>query len=722
MKKQRFIRSAAVLLSAAVIFGTAPTTVFAANGPLETYTDSSGNTQYPAYIVFSDYEQNTNGVQILKTNYNVYADGKSNSAALKGASYDKKSNTLTVNNLNNKTLCLETNAMGNDFTLNIVGKCELAQIIIHGDDHGGSLNIVGSGTLTVNASKVYDTAVLLYTEDTNSVLEFSDKTNLNLYGKVNTAAVIRTRCSDLYTAIKLGNGQSNECVISQRFSYDYPEEVSAVLIDNDFKKVSGYKTTSTSDPDGIYAAALVWYTDEKGEKTGEDLYDIKKYIYSEKLGAYIQDESFEVLSDLTAEEVKNKGYTIDKDNEFTSADIIIESVYIYTDKNGKKYAVSGNNTVYDFNEDTAEIYGRNYYVLKSNTSTTLSELTPTIHTLLSDLYDYSINETDFIYKAKEQTKITNLTLGTQNYTYSAEAKKPKVTVYDSDGYVVDASNYSVTYSNNIQAGTATITVTAKGDYKGTLTKNYNIAKRDISPFSVTLSATSYQYTGAARKPSITVKNGTRTLKSGTDYTVSYSNNIKAGTATAKITGKGNYTGTITKTYTIRPRNISANTVSGLKTSYIYTGKSITPSPTMTYGTTKLVKNTDYTISYKNNKEIGTATITIKGKGNYSGTVTKTFKIFPKTVSLKSVVSQKSRIFKATWKKDSAVSGYEVLYSINKNFTSSKTKNVSRGTAVSALVTNLPSGKTYYVKVRAYKTVSGKKIYGSYSSVKPIKIK
>ena len=154
MKKQRFIRSAAVLLSAAVIFGTAPTTVFAANGPLETYTDSSGNTQYPAYIVFSDYEQNTNGVQILKTNYNVYADGKSNSAALKGASYDKKSNTLTVNNLNNKTLCLETNAMGNDFTLNIVGKCELAQIIIHGDDHGGSLNIVGSGTLTVNASKV----------------------------------------------------------------------------------------------------------------------------------------------------------------------------------------------------------------------------------------------------------------------------------------------------------------------------------------------------------------------------------------------------------------------------------------------------------------------------------------------------------------------------------------------------------------------------------------
>ncbi len=722
MKKQWLIRPAAMLLSAAVLFGAAPATVFAANGPLETYTDNNGNTQYPAYIVFSDYEQNTSSVQILKNNYQVYAEGKSDSAVLNGAAYDKKTNTLTVNSLVNKTLCLETNAMGDDFTLNIVGNCELAQIIIHGDDHGGSLNITGSGTLTVNASKIYDTAIQLYAEDTEAVLTFSDKTNLNLYGKVNAAAISRTKCSDLYTAVRFGNGQSNETVSSERFSYDEPDQVSAVLIDDNFKKVTGYPVASSSDPDGIYAASLTWYTDENGVKTSEDLYDITKYLYSKKLDAYIQDSDFEVLSDLTAEEVQEKGYIIDTQNRFSSSDIVIESVSLYTDKNGKKYAVSGNNTVYDFNEETAEIYGRSYYVLKPNTSVQLSDLTPAVRTIVSDLYNYSINETDFTYEARVPTKISKMTLSTENYTYSAAAKKPKVTVTDINGDVVDASDYTVTYSNNIKAGTATATVTAKGDYTGTLSKNYTIAKKDISKFTVTLSTTAYQYTGTARKPAVTVKNGTTTLKSGTDYTVSYSNNIKAGTATVKMTGKGNYSGTITKTYTISPRKISSCKISGLKASYIYTGKNLSPSFTVTYGTNKLVKNTDYTVSYKNNKAIGTATVTIKGKGNYNGTVSKTFKILPKTVSLKSVVSEKSRLFKAAWAKDSSVSGYEVLYSVNKNFTGSKQKNISRGTTTSTFVTNLPSGKTYYVKVRAYKTVNGTKIYGSYSSVKSIKIK
>ena len=86
-------------------------------------------------------------------------------------------------------------------------------------------------------------------------------------------------------------------------------------------------------------------------------------------------------------------------------------------------------------------------------------------------------------------------------------------------------------------------------------------KSDISKCTVTLSATSFKYDGKEKKPSVTVKNRTKVLIAGTDYTVSYSDNIKAGTAKAVITGKGNYTGSVTKTFEIIKANTGAENIS-----------------------------------------------------------------------------------------------------------------------------------------------------------------
>ena len=122
-----------------------------------------------------------------------------------------------------------------------------------------------------------------------------------------------------------------------------------------------------------------------------------------------------------------------------------------------------------------------------------------------------------------------------------------------------------------------------------------------------------------------VRIGLKTLSEGIDYVVSYADNLHAGTARMTITGKGNYRGSITRTFKIRPVSIASASVSGLK-SVTYTGKALTQSPVVKDGTTTLVSGTHYTVSYKNNTNAGTATVTITGKGNYTGTRSVTFKI------------------------------------------------------------------------------------------------
>ncbi len=144
--------------------------------------------------------------------------------------------------------------------------------------------------------------------------------------------------------------------------------------------------------------------------------------------------------------------------------------------------------------------------------------------------------------------------------------------------------------------------------------------------SVTVSSIANQtYTGKAIKPSLTVKYGSNTLSSGTDYTASYSSNTNAGTATVTLTGKGKYTGTKKVTFTIKPAAISAATASAIP-SQTYTGKALMPKPTLTFGGATLKENTDYTLAYKNNTNEGTATVTVTGKGNFTGTTSLTFKI------------------------------------------------------------------------------------------------
>ena len=246
-----------------------------------------------------------------------------------------------------------------------------------------------------------------------------------------------------------------------------------------------------------------------------------------------------------------------------------------------------------------------------------------------------------------------------------------------------------------------------------------LSRISISKASVTLSTSTYAYDGKTKTPSVTVKVNGKTLKKDTDYTVSYSNNTKVGTATVKITGKGNYTGSVSKTYSIK-NNFKKATVSGISTK-AFTGKNITQSITVKYNGKTLKKGTDYTVSYSSNKNIGTATVKIAGKGSYTGTITKTFKINPAKQEIQKLTA-KSKAFFVDWAQKGSATGYEIQYATNSKFTSAKKVTITNKKTDKTTISKLSGKKKYYVRVRSYTTVKGTKYYGAWSSVKNVTTK
>ena len=246
-----------------------------------------------------------------------------------------------------------------------------------------------------------------------------------------------------------------------------------------------------------------------------------------------------------------------------------------------------------------------------------------------------------------------------------------------------------------------------------------LSKISISKASVTLSTSTYAYDGKAKKPSVTVKLNGKTLKNGTDYTVSYSNNTKVGTATVKITGKGNYTGSVSKTYSIK-NNFKKATISGISTK-AFTGKNITQNITVKYNGKTLKNGTDYTVSYSNNKKIGTATVKITGKGSYTGTIAKTFKINPAKQEIQKLTA-KSKAFFVDWAQKGSATGYEIQYATNSKFTSAKKVTITSNKTDKTTISKLSGKKKYYVRVRSYTTVKGTKYYGAWSASKSVTTK
>ena len=138
--------------------------------------------------------------------------------------------------------------------------------------------------------------------------------------------------------------------------------------------------------------------------------------------------------------------------------------------------------------------------------------------------------------------------------YTGSEVTPEVTVTHSGKTLVKDRDFTVTYHNNIEPSSyynsPWVGIDGIGNYQGYVTKSFTINRADISSCTVTLSNESLTYTGSSLRPNATVKSGDKTLAAGTDFTVSYKDNVKEGTAAVTITGAGNYTGIINTTFTI----------------------------------------------------------------------------------------------------------------------------------------------------------------------------
>ena len=254
--------------------------------------------------------------------------------------------------------------------------------------------------------------------------------------------------------------------------------------------------------------------------------------------------------------------------------------------------------------------------------------------VMFDMYDGTteIGYSLFVIQIRDASVFSlssaTMTLSSTTYTYDGTEKKPYPTIKLNEYSSVSMGNYTVSYENNVDVGTATVTVTGSGYYTGSKSATFTISEADLSSATVELDPNfnSYAYDGAEKQPVVTVKLGKATI-SDANYTVSYENNIDVGTATVKIKSKGNNCiGETSITFNITLADISEAEISGVDETYTYTGAEIKPVPTVTLNDNVLAENTAYTLTYASNIELGTATITITGIGSYEGTATKTFVI------------------------------------------------------------------------------------------------
>lgn len=298
-------------------------------------------------------------------------------------------------------------------------------------------------------------------------------------------------------------------------------------------------------------------------------------------------------------------------------------------------------------------------------------------------------------------------------TYTGKALAPAPSVSLNGAKLAQGTDYTVTYRDNTQVGTAQITVKGKGNYTGSKTASFAIAEGTSGGASASAPGAS---SGDSPEPLPVVKDPSSPgPASGVDTTAPVNKTTTPSDPDQPVA--------------VAKKNIAAASVSGVSASYAFTGNAISPQPVLRHGSAVLKAGVDYTVGYRNNRAVGTAVITMTGIGAYKGTLQMRFTIKApavKAVALSKVKAAK-RAFTASWKKSSGkATSYQVQYSTSKKFTKSTTATVTvkasgKGT-LSKTVKKLKAKKTYYVRVRAVCQVGGEAFVSPWSSVKKVTTK
>ncbi len=304
-------------------------------------------------------------------------------------------------------------------------------------------------------------------------------------------------------------------------------------------------------------------------------------------------------------------------------------------------------------EDTEDAYFIGWYTEKEGAGNAVTKNTVLYGDMVLYPYFKEASETEFYVKP----------IG--SVTYTGAYIKPEVQVYSGSTLLKKDVDYTLSYLNNkvVNDGSnpeklPTVIITGKGDYaQYEATEYFYITAKSISHVDIKAENIAVDYTGNVQKLRPAILDGSRTLVNNVDYTLEYTDTAggaykEAGTYTVKVTGKGNYTGTryvyITITKRVMMEDVSISVPDSVK---FNNGKAYAtveeieacePVVTVKYNANTLMKDTDYTVTFSNNKAIGTASVTITGKGAYIGSRTVYFKIVGTdigTASVSGIVNQ-----------------------------------------------------------------------------------
>ena len=290
------------------------------------------------------------------------------------------------------------------------------------------------------------------------------------------------------------------------------------------------------------------------------------------------------------------------------------------------------------------------------------------------------------------------TLAYDSTVYNGSSQTPAVLVTYDGRIMSESSEYYTEYSDNVDAGTATLTLTPgySGVTTGTRVLEFTITSRSLESDALyaTLTQNRFAATGVAIEPTLaSVKWGDRALTEGTDYSVGYLNNTAPGTASVVLTGMGNYAGTRNLDFTIyAPVDLSAAAVIEPIVPQTYTGSALRPAVTVKVGEQTLTEGWDYTVAYSNNTNAGEAAVTVTGRGDYIGETTAPFTIAPADLSQCDLTLYKanyygSNIGEAVYTYDGGAMKPKATVTYNgrtlyegTSYTLSYTNNVNAGTA------------------------------------------
>ena len=310
-----------------------------------------------------------------------------------------------------------------------------------------------------------------------------------------------------------------------------------------------------------------------------------------------------------------------------------------------------------------------------------------------------------------------------------------VMVKDEDAEdLMDASN--LLYINQKTAdetGSVSFRYMLRESYESPVPKVFGEQLKDIANTKVTLSKTSYAYDGKAKTPVVTVIDDDYLLQENEDYTITYSDNIKVGTATVMITGIGRYTGTVSASFTIqqvKKNNVikSSNitkTVSA-KEQKVKIQATVNDKAKLTYSSNsksvKVNSRGEITIA-KNFTGTAVITITAAETARYKKTSCRiTVTVRPTGTSLSGVTNTGSGKANVAWVRNKSVTGYRIQYSTDSKFKKNATTvNISKNQTTKTTLSKLKEGSTYYVRIATYKN-AGSKIYSSWSKAKKVTIR